>query len=362
MVLGTRPEAIKLAPLVLALRAQADVRLHVHCTGQHGAWLDEIFEWFGVPPDTRAQLPQGHTLAQSFGRVLEQTSELLEQLRPAAVVVQGDTTSALAASLAAFYARCPVVHVEAGLRTGDLEHPWPEEAHRRALTLLCAYHGAPTARDARALVDEGVAPERVAVVGNTVIDALKWTQAKLALAPSRPLPSALKGAQRWVVVTLHRRENFQDDAHHEMIFAGLRRAARARPGVQWVLPAHANPEVVEAQRQGVKGVDNLHVIASQAYPDFVRLLGGARGVVTDSGGIQEEAQALGKPVVVVRQRTERRALLERAGGRLAHDAQTLEAAIDWMLQSTPDASFPYGEGDASARCVEAIRRWLHDED
>lgn len=359
-VYGTRPEAIKCAPLVQAIEAHPDLESVVVVTGQHREMLDQVNDLFGIVPDHDLDvMSHGQTLAGIFARVLDGLDPLLVAERPAAVVVQGDTTTSTAAALAAFYRQVPVVHVEAGLRSGDLTAPFPEEANRRLTTQVAALHLAPTATSRANLLREGVADRDVVVTGNTVIDALHSTIARAVRFTDPALEALVVSGRRILLVTTHRRENWGP----AMVGVGraLATIARAFPDLAIVLPLHRNPVVRDALLPAVRGVEQVVVTEPLAYGEFARLMSAATVVLSDSGGVQEEAPSLGKPVLVMRDSTERPEAVEAGVVRLVGtDEERVVAEVTHLLSD--DAAYarmaqavsPYGDGTAAARSVRAI--------
>lgn len=366
-VFGTRPEAIKMAPLVLALQAAPDLDCKVCVTAQHREMLDQVMQLFGLAPDYDLNLMQpGQNLTDLTARALQGVRDVLEDCKPDLVLVHGDTSTTLAAGLAAFYQRIPVGHVEAGLRTGDLDAPWPEELNRSVVGLFARLHFAPTPQAADNLLREGCEPASVFVTGNTVLDALLDvsrridSDAALAdhLAAQFPF---IDPAKKLVLVTGHRRENFGDG------FLQICRALAtlaARPDTQIIYPVHLNPNVQGPVKATLDGIANVHLIAPQDYLPFVYLLKRAHLVLTDSGGIQEEAPTLGKPVLVMRDTTERPEAVATGTARLVGtDAARIVSEVSQLLdddaayQSMAQAGNPYGDGDAAAKIVAIIRQW-----
>jgi UDP-N-acetylglucosamine 2-epimerase (non-hydrolysing) len=371
VVFGTRPEAIKLAPVVLALRADPAFNCKVCVTAQHRQMLDQVLEVFGITPDTDLNLMEPN---QTLGRLTARSIEALDQYfaveQPQLVLVQGDTTTVFSAALAAFYHRIPVGHVEAGLRTGDLSSPWPEEANRVLTTRLTALHFAPTAASRRNLLDEGVAEGRVFVTGNTVVDALFLALAKITAAPPPipGLPPATLASWRGkpvVLITGHRRENH--GVGFDSICRAIAELARRFPEVQFVYPVHLNPNVREPVGRilGVGRLGNVHLIDPLAYLPFVALMERATVVLTDSGGIQEEAPSLGKPVLVMRDTTERPEAVTAGTVKLVGTefdrivSETASLLTDRVAyEAMARAHNPYGDGHATGRIVEACRSFL----
>jgi UDP-N-acetylglucosamine 2-epimerase (non-hydrolysing) len=369
-VYGTRPEAIKMAPLVAALDADERVEPIVAVTGQHREMLDQVNTLFGIRPahDLDLMAP-GASLAEITARTVLATSELLRATRPDVVVVQGDTTTVLATGLAAFYEHIPVVHLEAGLRTGDVRSPFPEEANRRLTAPLADLHLAPTATSKANLVRESTDPARVPVTGNTVIDALRMELARqqrpdVAARVHERLSAAI--APDWkdvpfVLITGHRRENF--GGGFDEICAAIATLARRFPDHRFVYPVHLNPNVQRPVREKLGGLDNVRLIAPQEYREFVALMSKSRLILTDSGGVQEEAPSLGKPVLVMRDTTERpegvdagTLLLVGAVADTIVSNATRLLTDDAAYQKMAEAKNPYGDGRAAARIVQRFRR------
>ena len=367
-VFGTRPEAIKMAPLVLAAAGRDDLARPTICvTGQHREMLSPVLKYFGIVPDVDlALMTSGQSLAELTARCLQGVAGEIARVKPDCVVVQGDTTTAMAAALAAFYARVPVVHVEAGLRTGNLQAPWPEELNRRIVTLASAVHCAPTERARQALMDEGVAPERIRVTGNTVVDALEWTVARERQSTDTwQARHAYLGQQPLVLITGHRRENFGPGLAN--LCAALARLAARFPAVQFLYPVHLNPQVQGPVRQALNGLTNVRLADPAPYPEFVWLMDRATVILTDSGGIQEEAPTLGKPVLVLRDTTERPEAL--ASGAIELVGTDVERIVDLVAALLDDpaecerrraAVNPYGDGHAAGRILDLIaaRVWM----
>lgn len=364
VVCGTRPEAVKLAPLVLALRSAGRFRVEVCATGQHRALLDEALHAFGIEPDydLDAMTPSGG-VARLAVNLLARLQEVLDRARPDIVVVQGDTTTTFTAALAAFYSGVAVAHVEAGLRTGDLRSPWPEEANRRLTGVISDLHFAPTERARTNLLREGISAERVFVTGNTGIDALLAMRDRLrsdsALreAVSAQLPAPGTG-KRLLLATTHRRESF--GARLIRICEALRDLSR-RGDVEIVLPVHPNPQIGPVIRATLAAQPNVHLVEPLGYAALVALLERCDLVLTDSGGLQEEAPSLGKPVLVLRECTERTEAVEAGTARLVGtDRQRIVAAANELLDD-PCAYLamsrrvnPFGDGAASARIVDIL--------
>ncbi|MBD9369525.1 UDP-N-acetylglucosamine 2-epimerase (non-hydrolyzing) [Xanthomonas sp. XNM01] len=362
-VFGTRPEAIKMGPLVRALAQAPGIESRVCITGQHRAMLDQVMDLFGIVPDHDLDLMVGNqTLNGLCTRLLETLDALYARVQPDRVLVHGDTTTAMAAALAAFHRRIPVAHVEAGLRTGDLQRPWPEEMNRRFVDVVSDLLFAPTASAAANLSAEHLGG-RVLVTGNTVIDALAQTVRRLESDPALcALLDArfpfLAGNRKLVLVTGHRRESFGQG------FEDICRALVAlahRDDVEIVYPVHLNPNVQAPVHAHLGGLANVHLLPPQDYLGFVRLMQRAHLVLTDSGGVQEEAPALGRRVLVMREVTERPEAVASGAVRLVGtsvDSLLAEAAVacDAPVRPAvfdPHAS-PYGDGRACERIVAAL--------
>ncbi|MFC8731650.1 non-hydrolyzing UDP-N-acetylglucosamine 2-epimerase [Luteimicrobium sp. NPDC057192] len=360
LVYGTRPEAIKMAPIVKALEASEHFSCVVVVTGQHRGMLDQINAGFGVVPahdlDVFAH-GQGPDLVAA--RTMQGLSPILEDVAPAAVLVQGDTSSALAAGLSAFYHRIPVVHVEAGLRTESIRSPFPEEGNRRALTHITDLHLTPTEHTRKNLLSEGVDPDSIVVTGNTVIDALLLAST-VEHTPADPvLMETLRSPRRLVLVTSHRRESW--GAPMERVARALHRLAASEPDVDFVFPLHANPVVRESFAPLLTGLDNFRLTEPLDYLDFAHLLRKSALVLTDSGGIQEEAPSLGKPLLVMREDTERGEGVAAGAARLVGTDEDLIVDTAQLLlhdeasyAQMSNAVNPYGDGRAAARTVAAL--------
>ncbi len=363
VVLGTRPEAIKLAPVIRCLAAapeRFDVR--VCATAQHRELLDQVFGFFGVTPDYDLDLMRpDQSLYDLSARCLTGLRDVLAESKPDAVCVQGDTTTVFVAALAAAYAHIPVIHVEAGLRSGDREAPFPEEMNRVLTGHLARWHFAPTERARLALAAEGIT-DGVHVVGNTVIDALLLARDLIARGQAGPIAEhfAYLGDRRTVLVTGHRRESFGDPI--EQVALALADVASARPDTAFVYPVHPNPHVREPIHRLLGGLPNVHLIEPLDYPYLVWLLERCHVVVTDSGGLQEEAPALGKPVLVTRDVTERQEGVDAGTARLVGtDRARLRTELSRLLdddstwQAMARAVNPYGDGHASERIRDLLR-------
>ncbi|MCD9027311.1 UDP-N-acetylglucosamine 2-epimerase (non-hydrolyzing) [Luteimonas sp. BDR2-5] len=364
LVFGTRPEAIKMAPVVEALRGMPGIEAMVAVTAQHRQMLDQVLDLFGIMPDDDLDLMQAdQRLPDLFARILTGMTDILIRRKPDLVLVHGDTSTTLAVSLAAFYAKIPVGHVEAGLRTGNMDAPWPEEMNRRLTAPLASLHFAPTARARDNLLAEGIDAKRIHVTGNTVIDALLEITARIETDPTLQVRlngrfTFLEPGKRLVLVTGHRRENF--GAGMDNICRALADIASARD-VQVVYPVHLNPSVREPAQRLLGGHAGVHLLEPMDYLPFVRLMSRAYLILTDSGGIQEEAPALGKPVLVMRDTTERPEAVEAGTVRLVGTSREKIVAETLQLLDDPDAYAamarahnPYGDGKAAERIADAI--------
>jgi len=363
IVFGTRPEAIKLFPVVQALRSVSGMEVRTCVTAQHRGLLDQVLSIAGLRPDIDLDLMEpGQTLERLTARLLVGLGDVLDRERPDRVMVQGDTATAMAGALAAYYHRIPVSHVEAGLRSGDIYQPWPEEVNRRIVAPIADQHFAPTSTAAEALLREGVAPAMVHVTGNTVIDALHATRARIrrepALAAGLDNLAARFAGKRIVLVTTHRRENFGSGM--ASIARALRRIAE-RPDVAVIFPMHPNPNVVSVMDDVLGHTPGVARIAPLDYPHFIRALDLAHVVLTDSGGVQEEAPALGKPVLVMRDTTERPEGVAAGTARLiGSDEERIVSEIFNLLDDSSawsamaQAHNPFGDGHAAERIARIV--------
>lgn len=372
IVFGTRPEAVKMAPVIQACWERADDVQPIVCvTGQHREMLDQITEYFGIDPDVDLSLMRpNQSLAELTARCLTRLDDVLAKYRPDCVVVQGDTTTTASAALAAFYRRVPLVHVEAGLRTGRMKSPWPEEMNRRVATLAAALHCAPTEGARQNLLREGVPGESIIVTGNTVIDALLETVRRERGRDGfwSAKHDYLKG-RRMVLITGHRRENFGQPMSR--ICRAILMLAAEFPDVDFVFPIHVNPQVHEPVYRILRrhADENLHLLDPVGYPEFVWLMDRSSLIISDSGGVQEEAPSLGKRVLITRQTTERPELLESGMAELvgADVRRIVERAGVLLSGAGPVAKpvstiNPYGDGQAAPRIVdEIVRRFVATE-
>lgn len=367
IIFGTRPEVIKLAPIIMALKNDYRFDCRVCATAQQRELLDQVMPVFDIVPDVDLDLMQDNqTLSGLTARAMEALDSYYKTERPNLVLVQGDTTTVLCASLAAFYNRIPIGHVEAGLRTGNMNSPWPEEANRVLTARIASLHFAPTSVSRDNLLKEGVEPERIFVTGNTVIDALFIVQEKI-----KSCPPAIPGLDQTlmastnnspvVLITGHRRDNFGKG--FESIFRAIAKLALLHPNVQFVYPVHLNPNVRNPVSRilGGSGARNIHLIDPLPYLPFVALMSRATLILTDSGGIQEEAPSLGKPVLVMRESTERPEAISAGTAKLVganHDrivSETSKLLTDKdAYEKMARSHNPYGDGQAARRIVEIL--------
>ncbi|QVM94481.1 UDP-N-acetylglucosamine 2-epimerase (non-hydrolyzing) [Pseudomonas sp. SORT22] len=370
MVFGTRPEAIKMAPLAQVLRQWPDIELNICSTGQHREMLQQVLHDFGLSVDEDLKvMTQNQTLNGLSQQLLKQLDDTYARIQPDIVLVHGDTTTSFIAALAAFNRQIPIGHVEAGLRTGNLKAPWPEEANRRLTGVIADLHFPPTTKARDNLLREGVVLEHIEVTGNTVIDALLWMREHLNKSQWKPAPESplaqLRDDQRLVLITGHRRENFGQG--FERICLALAELALRYPHVQFVYPVHLNPQVQKAVYALLSHQPNILLVAPQDYQHFVWLMDRAYLILTDSGGVQEEAPALGKPLLVLRKVTERPSVLE--GGTVMLVGTQTERIVKEASRLLDDSEAyqrmsrvfsPYGDGHASERIAERLSRWLEE--
>ncbi|MDD0974732.1 non-hydrolyzing UDP-N-acetylglucosamine 2-epimerase [Pseudomonas fontis] len=370
MVFGTRPEAIKMAPLARVLREWPQIELNICSTGQHREMLQQVLTDFGLSVDEDLNvMTQNQTLNSLSKQLLGQIDEAYARVQPDIVLVHGDTTTSFIAALAAFNRQIPIGHVEAGLRTGNLKSPWPEEANRRLTGVIADLHFPPTKKARNNLLREGVELEQIEVTGNTVIDALLWMRAHLnsnAWKPGADSPLAvLRDDQRMILITGHRRENFGPG--FERICLALAELALRYPEVQFVYPVHLNPQVQKAVYSFLSHTSNIFLVPPQDYQHFVWLMDRAYVILTDSGGVQEEAPALGKPLLVLRNTTERPSVLE--GGTVKLVGTQTERIVQETRRLLDDPETykrmskvftPYGDGHASERIAERLSLWLEE--
>lgn len=363
-IYGTRPEAIKMAPIISELNTKPEFDVSVTVTGQHREMLDQVNTLFGITPHHDLNvMRKNQSLNGILSRTLDGLNEVFQHKKPDAVIVQGDTTTSTAGAIAAFYSGIPVVHVEAGLRSFDLFSPFPEEANRKMTSQIASLHLAPTSTSRQNLLAEGIAAEKIVVTGNTVIDALMTTaELKVPFSDGRLEELAARGG-RVLLVTSHRREN--QGAAMEGVGRALARIAEADEELTVVLPAHMNPIVRDALLPALAGKQNVVVTDPLPYGEFTRMLSLATVVLTDSGGVQEEAPSLGKPVLVMRENTERPEAVDAGTVRLIGTSE--ERIVTEVLRLLQDqdaframanAVNPYGDGRAAERTVASIAELL----
>ena len=368
LVFGTRPEAIKMAPLALQLKQQeGSFESKVCVTGQHRQMLDQVLELFNLTPDFDLNLMKpGQTLSDITSGVLKGLEQVFAEWTPDVVLVHGDTATTFAASLAAYYHKIEVGHVEAGLRTGDIYSPWPEEANRKLTGALTTYHFAPTQSSYNNLVKENIDPKNITITGNTVIDALLTVQEKVetdqtVIAQFEQKFEFLDPTKKLILVTGHRRENFGQGFLN--ICTALANIAKQYPDVQIIYPVHLNPNVQKPVNELLSGISNIYLIAPQDYLPFVYLMNRSYLILTDSGGIQEEAPSLGKPVLVMRDTTERPEAVEAGTVKLVGtDAALIQQSVTELLdnpdlyQTMAAAHNPYGDGTACQQIIRALNK------
>lgn len=361
-IYGTRPEAIKMAPLVIALRDDPRFEVRVVVTGQHREMLDQVNQSFGIVPDRDLNIhAAGQTLTEITTRTLQGLAQIFQDDRPDAVLVQGDTTTTFAASLAAFYAGVTVVHTEAGLRTGNRNSPYPEEINRRLTGQMASLHLAPTWAARDNLLLENIAPGSIVVTGNSVIDALFITLASRPRIEDPALVARLAAGRPVVLVTAHRRESWGEPLRQ--VGRAIARLAAAHPDHDFVFPAHRNPLVREAILPAVQDCPNVLVTEPLPYAQFCAMLERSSIILTDSGGVQEEGPSLGKPVLVMRDTTERpEAVAAGAVQLVGTDEETIVDAVSTLIEDEGTyrrmarALNPYGDGHAAERTVQALAR------
>ena len=362
LIFGTRPEAIKMCPVVKEIAKHKDLQPLVCVTAQHREMLDQVLKLFQVVPDYDLNIMKaGQTLYDITARVLTGLQTVLQEAKPDLVLVHGDTTTTFAAALAAYYMQIPVGHVEAGLRTNNKYSPYPEEMNRRLTGSLCDWHFAPTALARENLLKENVNPESILVTGNTVIDALQMTVQKEFAFQDKDLQKVLQSGKRLLLMTTHRRENLGEPLRQ--VYRALKEVLRSHEDVQVVFPVHKNPAVRKVVEAELAGMDRVLLTEPLDYEPFANLMSHAYLILTDSGGIQEEAPSLGKPVLVVRDTTERPEAVAAGTVKLVGtDFDKVLTAMNNLLddksayQKMAEAINPYGDGLASERIVERIRR------
>ena len=363
-VFGTRPEAIKMCPLVLEMQKYPDfIEPIVAVTAQHREMLDQVLQLFAIKPDYDLNImTAGQTLYDVTGRALAGLKDVLAEAQPDMVLVHGDTTTTFVGALASFYAQIPVGHVEAGLRTGNKFSPYPEEMNRKLTGAIADIHFAPTSTSKNNLLKENIDPAAIVVTGNTVIDALQTTVKADYRFTDSGLQKALAGGKRLILVTTHRRENLGEPMRH--VYQALRKVLENHPDVEAIFPVHKNPKVREIVDEELVKLAQVHLIEPLDYEPFANLMAKVDIVLTDSGGIQEEAPALGKPVLVLRDTTERPEAVDAGTVKLvgtAYDDVLRETSLllddSKYYQSMAEAANPYGDGRA---CERIIRKILHE--
>ncbi|MBK1654955.1 non-hydrolyzing UDP-N-acetylglucosamine 2-epimerase [Allochromatium vinosum] len=358
-VIGTRPEAIKMAPVILALQNQSWAKVRVLATAQHRQMLDQVNNFFGIEPDIDLDIMrQNQALTTLTARLLLDLDDVLEAEKPDAVLVQGDTTTVMTVALACFYHRIPIGHVEAGLRTWDMQNPFPEEANRVIAGKLARWHFAPTEKARQNLLKEGVPDKEIVVTGNTVIDALLMTAAKKLNIGVDVDPD-----KRLVLITSHRRENFGEPFCN--ICRALRTLSENNPTVQFLYPVHPNPNVKDVAYEFLSELPNFILCAPLDYAPFIAAMKQAYIIITDSGGVQEEAPALGKPVLVLRDETERPEAVDQGVVKLIgpHYKKIVEEVQRLLDDETAYRAMargvsPYGDGQAAERIVKTLREYF----
>jgi len=364
VIVGTRPEAIKMAPVIYELRKHPGLfDVVIISTAQHREMLDQALSPFDISPDHDLNLMYpGQSLSLLTCRVIDHMDLALGKINPEMVLVQGDTTSVLATALAAFYRKIPVAHIEAGLRSYDLKNPFPEEANRRLTTVLTEINFAPTPLSRTMLLNEGISAEKIVVSGNTVVDSLHYILQKPFLCAGTPLEGIDFDNYRTILVTCHRRESLGKDL--EEIFFALIDLVREFSDIRIVYPVHLNPQVQSTAKRILSDIERIHLIPPLDYLTFVNLMKRSYLILTDSGGLQEEAPTLSKPVFVLRHLTERPEAFQKGCSKVIGTAR--EAIVQETSHALRDATFystaacagnPYGDGAASPRIVEALERW-----
>lgn len=367
LVVGTRPEAIKMAPLIKLLKKEQGVRLTVCNSGQHSEMIDQVFELFNIKPDFDLKI-MGKTdsLNNLYSLLLSKLNELVLKIKPDMIFVHGDTATAAASAMTAFFNRIECTHIEAGLRTGDMFNPWPEEFNRKLIGMITKHHFAPTAEAQSNLLREGIDPKTVHVTGNTVIDALLQTRKRLSLDENfkqdffANYPFVQDKTKDIILVTAHRRENLESGGI-EKICTALKTLIKNKSDIQIVFSVHPNPKIQKIVHGALKGTERIHLIAPLDYKNFVFMMDNSHIVITDSGGIQEEAPSLGKPVLVTRETTERpEAVVAGTAKLVGTDPNQIVYWTELLLNDekyyfdTSQISNPYGDGNASARIVEKL--------
>lgn len=362
VVFGTRPEAIKVAPLIKALKQNEDFEVRTCNTGQHKEMLDQVLNFFDLECDYRLDImTENQTLFSITEKIINNIKNVLEDFNPDYVFVHGDTSTTMAASLASFYHGAKICHIEAGLRTSDLRNPFPEEANRRITTVLSDYHFAPTESSRNNLLKENVNDNKIIVTGNTVIDALLYGIDKVKSDEGiiKELKSKLDLSKDIILITCHRRENHGEGILN--VCKAVKKLALNNANYQFVFPVHLNPKILKIVHDQLKGIENVLLIEPLNYPNFIWLMNESKIIVTDSGGVQEEAPSLGKPVIVIRDETERPEAVEAGTVKLVgSNADLLINEVQHLIDDEEDylkmsnAHNPYGDGKAVERIIEYI--------
>jgi UDP-N-acetylglucosamine 2-epimerase (non-hydrolysing) len=370
LVFGTRPEAIKMAPLVLAFQKYSQkIEAKVCVTAQHREMLDQVLQIFDITPDYDLNIMKpGQDLYDVTSNILLGMKDVLTEYQPDVVLVHGDTTTTIATALSAFYQKIPVGHVEAGLRTGDIYSPWPEEANRKLTGVLTQYHFTPTSTSQKNLMNEGVKTDNIYVTGNTVIDALFWVLEKIENTDTLKKElsekiltqfSAFESNNKFVLITGHRRENFGEGFLN--MCKGIKTLAQTHPEINFVYPVHLNPNVQKPVLELLSNIENIYLIDPLDYEPFVFLMSRAYLILTDSGGIQEEAPSLGKPVLVMRDTTERPEALNAGTVKLVGtNTENIITEVNRLLENNSDyekmsqAHNPYGDGKACEKIIKIL--------
>ena len=356
LVFGTRPEAIKMCPLVKELKTRKNIKTVVCVTGQHRQMLDQVLEVFEVVPDYDLSImKEKQTLFDITTNILNKIKEVLEKEKPDVVLVHGDTSTTFVTALACFYLQIPIGHVEAGLRTYDIFSPYPEEFNRQAVSIISQYNFAPTIKAKENLINEGKPEDKIWVTGNTVIDALKTTVTEEYTHPELEWANGSK----LIFITAHRRENLGEPMHH--MFRAIRRVLEGHPDVKALYPIHMNPIVRQAADEEFRGMDRIHIIDPVEVFDCHNLMSRSYLILTDSGGIQEEAPSLGKPVLVMRDTTERPEGIKAGTLKLVGTKEeTIYRTLEELLENNEEyekmarANNPYGDGNACKRIADVL--------
>lgn len=364
-IFGTRPEAIKMSPLVTALGNDSRFTSRVCVTGQHREMLDQVLELFEIKPDYDLNIMKaGQTLSDVTANIMTNLQPVIDDFKPQIILVHGDTATTLCASLSAYYNQIPVGHVEAGLRTGDIYAPWPEEGNRKLVSCIAKYHFAPTLMSSKNLIQENVNKDDIYVTGNTVIDALMMVKERIASdskmsASLSNLFPMIKKEKKTVLITGHRRENFGEG--FKRICRSIELLAKENPEVEFVYPVHLNPKVQQPVNEMLSGRENIHLIEPQGYVEFVYLMMNSELILTDSGGIQEEAPSLGKPVLVMRDTTERPEAVDAGTVLLVGtDIEKIVSKVNLLLNNhevysaMSGAHNPYGDGTAVDKIISVL--------